>query len=443
MASPPKTHYAKSGDVHIAYQVVGDGPRDLVVVPGAFSHLELFWEDAGYVRWVEQLADFARVISFDKRGQGLSDRAVAAPTLEERMDDVRAVMEAANSERAAVLGMSEGGALAVLFAASNPEKTSALILYATYARLSWAPDYPTGWRQEAVEALWPYREAHWGEGAGVESFAPSRANDPAFRQWWGKMERLSASPADIAALDRMNLQIDVRHVLPAIRVPTLVLHREGDRVVPVSTGRDLSEQIPGAKFVALPGTDHLPFTEDSEQLAGEIEEFLTGVRHAAEPDRILATVLFVDIVGSTEHAARLGDHRWRDLLESYYRLVERQLARFGGRKIGTAGDGVFASFDGPARAVRCATAIREAVPGLGIGVRAGVHTGECEIVGDNLGGIAVHIGARVCAAAAPAEVLVSSTVKDLVAGSGIKFADRGVQILKGVPGEWRLFAVEQ
>jgi len=435
------TKYARSGSVHIAYQLVGDGARDLVVVPGIFSHLELFWEDPGFTRWMNRLTTFARVIAFDKRGQGLSDRAVAVPTLEERMDDVRAVMEAAGSERAAVLGMSEGAALATLFAASNPAKTSALILFGTRARWAWAPDYPSGRRPEEITATVNGIEAHWGEGAMLPRFAPSRVSDPAFKQWWGRLERMSASPADIVALLRMILEIDLRQVLPTIRVPTLVLHRRDELVAPFEDGRYLAELIPGAKFVALDGSDHWPWTQGADELTNEIEEFLTGVRRAAEPDRILATVLFVDIVGSTEQAARLGDRRWRDLLESYYGQAERQIARFGGRKIGTAGDGIFASFDGPARAVRSAIAIRDAVQALGIEVRAGAHTGECEIVGDNLGGIAVHIGARICSAADPAEVLVSGTVKDLVSVSGLRFSDRTARPLKGLPDNWRLFAV--
>jgi pimeloyl-ACP methyl ester carboxylesterase len=435
------TKYAKSGNVHVAYQVLGDGPRDLVISPGIYSHVELLWENPGYARWMERLTTFARVIAFDKRGQGLSDRGFAAPPLEERMDDVRAVMDAAGSERAAIMGISEGGALAILFAASYPARTTALILFGTCARWVWAPDHPWALQPEQQAAFLEHWETHWGEPAVFEQFAPSGKDDPAFRQWWGRLERMSASPSDIIALLKMVFDIDLRNVLPSIQVPTLVLHRRGDQAAAFEGGRYLAEHIPNARFVELDGSDHWPWTEGADELADEIEEFLTGVRPAMEPDRILATVLFIDIVGSTDQAARLGDRRWRDVLENYYKLVERQLARFGGRKIGTAGDGVFASFDGPARAVRSALAIREAVPELGIGVRAGVHTGECEIVGDNLGGIAVHIGARICDAAGAAEVLVSSTVKDLVAGSGLRFADRGARPLKGVPDEWHLFAV--
>jgi len=435
------TKYAKSGNVHVAYQVLGEQQRDLVIVPGIFSHLELFWEDPGYTHWMQRLTTFARVIAFDKRGQGLSDRGVATPTLEERMDDVRAVMDAVGSERASIMGVSEGAALALLFAASHPERIGALILFGTCARWSWAPDYPSGLTPERVAATLNAIETRWGEGAMVERFAPSRKDDPAFRHWWGRLERMSASPADMMTLIRMVCEIDLRDVLPTIWVPTLVLHRRGELVVPLAGARYLAEHIPNAKLVELDGSDHWPWTEGAVELSEEIEEFLTGARHATEPDRVLATVLFVDIVGSTDHAARLGDRRWRDLLESYYSLVERQIVRFGGRKVGTAGDGVFASFDGPARAVRCAMSVRESAPGIGINVRAGLHTGECEVVGDNLGGIAVHIGARICEVATPDEILVSSTLRDLVAGSGLHFSPRGSPPLKGVPEERSLFAV--
>jgi pimeloyl-ACP methyl ester carboxylesterase len=441
VAAVVATKYAKSGNVHIAYQVIGNGPRDLVISPGIFSHLELFWEDPSYARWMERLQSFARVIAFDKRGQGLSDRGFATPPLEERMDDVRAVMDAAGSERAAVMGISEGGALAILFAATYPARTTALILFGTAARWAWAPDYQWARTPEQIAQVMSRWEAHWGEPAVAQQFAPSRKDDPAFLQWWGKLERMSTSPSDVNGLLKTIFDIDLRNVLRSIKVPTLVLHRVGEVVVPLQSGRHLAEHIPNAKLVELNGSDHWPWTEGADDLTNEIQEFLTGTRPSPEPDRVLATVLFVDIVGSTDRLARLGDQRWRDVLESYYALVGRQVSRFGGRKIDTAGDGVFASFDGPARAVRCATAIRDAVPGLGLDVRAGVHTGECEIIGDRLGGIAVHIGARVAANAGSCEVLVSSTVKDLVAGSGIKVADRGIRALKGVPGEWRLFAV--
>jgi pimeloyl-ACP methyl ester carboxylesterase len=437
MKAPIK--YAKSGDIHVAYQVFGEGRSDLVVVPGVVAHLELSWEDPIHAHAMERLGSFARVIVFDKRGQGLSDRGVAAPTLEERMDDVRAVMDAAGSERAALFGVSEGGALASLFAASHPVRTSALILFGTRARWSWAPDYPTGTPPEGASWFSKTIESAWGSGLAVDRLAPSRSKDPGFREWWGKLERMSASPADIVSLYRMIFEIDTRAVLSAIRVPSLVLHRKHDPL-PIAEGRYVAERIPGARFVELEGTDHIPWSTGADELIDEIEEFLTGVRRVPEPDRVLTTVLFVDIVGSTDEAARLGDRNWRDLLERYYAVARRQIARFNGREIRTAGDGMFASFDGPARAVRSALAIRDAVGALSVRVRAGVHTGECEIMGDNLGGIAVHIGARVCEAAAPDEVLVSSTVKDLVAGAGLRFADRGDHALRGVPESWKLFA---
>ena len=439
MVVTPAIKYAKSGDIHIAYQAFGEGRSDLVAVPGVVAHLELAWEDPIHAHAMERLASFARVIAFDKRGQGLSDRGVAAPTLEERMDDVRAVMDAAGSERAAILGVSEGGALASLFAASYPERTSALILFGSRARWSWAPDYPTGTPAEAAGGFLRAIESLWGTGLAVDRLAPSRSKDQAFREWWSKLERTSASPADIVALYRMIFEIDTRRVLPAIRVPTLVLHRNHDPL-PIAEGRYLADRIPGAKFVELEGTDHIPWSTGADELIDEIEEFLTGARRIPEPDRVLTTVLFVDIVGSTDEAARLGDGKWRDLLQRYYAAVRRQIVRFNGREIGTAGDGMFASFDGPARAVRAALAIRDAVSALSLRVRAGVHTGECEIMDHNLGGIAVHIGARVCETAAPDEVLVSSTVKDLVAGAGLRFIDRGQHPLKGVPEEWKLFA---
>jgi len=348
-------------------------------------------------------------------------------------------MDAAGSERAAVFGVSEGGALASLFAASYPARTSALILFGTRARWSWAPDYPMGTRAEGASAFMPAIESMWGSGLAVDRLAPSRSKDQAFREWWGKLERMSASPADIVALYRMIFEIDTRAVLSAIRVPTLVLHRKQD-ALPIAEGRYLAERIPRAKFVELEGTDHIPWSTGADQLVDEIEEFLTGARRVPEPDRVLTTMLFIDIVGSTDEAAQLGDHKWRDLLERYYAVARRQIARFNGREIGTAGDGMFASFDGPARAVRSALAIRDAVGAMSLRVRAGVHTGECEIMGDNLGGIAVHIGARVCEAAAPDEVLVSSTVKDLVAGAGLHFVDRGAHALKGVPESWNVKA---
>ena len=434
----PETRYAKSGDVHIAYQVVGAGLIDLVLVPGFVSHVEGWWEEPLCARFLERLASFSRLILFDKRGTGLSDREAGVPTLEQRMDDVRAVMAAAGSERAAVLGISEGGAMSALFAATYPERTAALVLYGTFAEFrSWVPT------PQQFEHFLHAIDETWGTGQSLPRFAPSVADDPRIRRWWARFERAGASPGAAMALMRMNSEIDVRHVLPAIRVPTLVLHRTGDVTVDVEAGRYQAAHIPGAKYVELSGVDHLLFVGDSEATLDEIEEFLTGVRPVAEPDRVLATVLFTDIVGSTKLAARLGDRRWRDLLDAHHAAVRRELARVRGREVKTAGDGFLATFDGPARAIRCAGAISATVRTLGIEVRAGLHTGEIELIGEDVGGIAVHVGARVAALAGPGEVLVSSTVKDLVAGSGLRFEDRGVRHLEGIPEEWRLFALKR
>jgi class 3 adenylate cyclase len=360
------------------------------------------------------------------------------------MDDVRAVMDAAGSERAVLLGVSEGATMSILFAATHPERTEALVLYGGMARSTWAPDYPWATPADALlESAAEFTAPAWGSGENLEIFAPSLAEDVAARRWWGKLERMGASPAMMLQIFQTFLETDVRPALPLVRARTLVLHRRGDRVVSVHAGRWMAEQIRGARFVELPGIDHAVWAGDVDAVIGEIEEFLTGARAAEdeELDRVLATVMFVDVVGSTERAAALGDGRWRELLESYYAVVRRELARFRGREVKTVGDGVLATFDGPARGIRAARAINAGVGPLGIEVRAGLHTGECELMGDDVGGIAVHIGARVGALAAPGEVLVSSTVKDLVAGSGIEFTDRGIQNLKGVPGEWRLFAV--
>lgn len=440
MPSPPKTQYAKSGDLHIAYQVTGTGPPDLVFVPGFVSHLEYQWEHPESARFLERLSSFSRLIRFDKRGTGLSDRVGGIPTLEQRMDDVRAVMDAVGSERAALFGISEGGPMSLLFAATYSGRTSALVLYGSYARRAWSPDHPFGRTGEEMGRIIETMEREWGGPVGVEIWVPSMAGDERFRHWWANYLRLAGSPGTAVSVMRMNMEIDVRHVLPVIRVPTLVIHRTGDRLTRVEQGRYLAERIPGARLAELPGDDHVPFF-NSDQIIDEVEEFLTGTRHATEADRVLATVLFTDIVGSTERAAALGDRKWRELVEGYYLLARRELTRFRGREVDTAGDGFFASFDGPARAVRCAEAIAAGVRSLGIEIRAGLHTGECEVIGDKVGGIAVHIGARVASLARAGEVLVSSTVKDLVAGSGISFEDRGTQTLKGVPGEWRLFAV--
>jgi class 3 adenylate cyclase len=440
----PETRYAKSGDVNIAYQVVGDGPFDLVHVPPFVSNLELQWENPDERRYFERLASFCRLIMFDKRGTGLSDR-VAVATLEERMDDLRAVMDAAGSQQAAVYGGSEGGALSILFTATYPERVSALALYGAYPRMAWAPDYPDGIPADVWDELLPSLEENWGRGqeGGLPLWAltPGRADDPVFRRAHGRWERLSASPGAAVAIQAMIREIDVRHLLSAIRVPTLVVYRTAD-VAHASGSRYLGAHIPGAKVVELQGDTYFPYLGDQDAILDEIEEFLTGVRPAHVPDRALATVLFTDIVASTQRAAALGDDEWTRILDHHDALAAHEVDRHRGRRIKTTGDGMVASFDGPARAVRCAQAICGAVQSLGIEVRAGLHTGEIELRGDDIGGIAVHIGARVSALAGPSEVLVSSTVKDLVAGSGITFADRGNHVLKGVPDEWRVFAVE-
>jgi len=437
----PETRYTKSGDVNIAYQVTGRGPLDLVFVAGWVSHLEYAWEDPAFARFLDRLGSFSRLIRFDKRGTGLSDRVTELPTLEERMDDVRAVMDAVGSERAALFGFSEGGSMCALFAATYPKRTSALILFGAFAKRIWSPDYPWAPTPEERQRFFDAIEQGWGGIVDLETLAPSAAPDPQFRDWWSTYLRLGASPGAALAHARMNTEIDIRHVLGSIRVPTLVLHRTGDQDANVEEGRYIAARIPGARFVELPGSDHLPFVGDAEAVLAEVEVFLTGMRTSPEPERILATVLFADIVDSTRHAADLGDSRWRDLLGAYYALIRRNLAAFRGREIDTAGDGVLATFDGPARAIRCACAIRDAARGLGIEIRAGLHTGECEVLGAKLSGIAVHIGARVAALAGAGEVFVSSTVKDLVSGSGLQFDDQGPHALKGVEEEWRLFAV--
>ena len=442
MTDLPSTRYAKSGDCHIAYQVVGDGPIDVVFVPGFVSHLEHSWDDPRLAHFFRRLASFSRLILFDKRGTGMSDAVPVQqlPTLEQRMDDVRAVMDAAGSQRAALVGVSEGGPLNLLFAASHPERTSAMVIVASYARIAWAADHPFGASAEAERQLLDRIDEGWGSGVLLGAFAPSLAHDAVARAWWARFQRQAASPGATVALMRMAFEIDVRAVLPAIRVPSLVLHRAGDRLVPAEHGRDLARRIPGARYVELPGTDHFFFSGDADAYLDRIEEFLTGERNAGSSERVLATVLFADIVGSTERAAQIGDVRWRELLEAFYSVARRQLERFRGREVDSAGDGLFAAFDGPARAIRCGAAIGDGARALGVELRVGVHTGECELIGAKYGGIAVHIGARVAAHARPGEVLVSGTVKDLVAGSGIAFADRGAHALKGVPGEWRLYA---
>jgi len=437
-----RTEYARSGNLHIAYQVLGRGPLDLVYVPGWVSHGELAWEEPTLARFFHRLASFSRLILFDKRGTGLSDRVPneAPATLDERMDDVRAVLEAVGSQRAAIFENSEGGSMSVLFAATHPERTVALVTFGIFAKRLFSPDYPWAPTPEQRERAYDLVEREWGRDMDLTDLAPTVAGNEPFKQRLATYFRRSASPGAAVALLRMNTLIDVREVLPAIRVPTLILHRTGDRDANVEEGRWIASRISGARFVELPGYDHLPWVGDQDALLDEVEEFLTGVRRGPDPNRILATVLFTDIAGSTELAARLGDRAWRELLEMHHLLVRKELVRFRGREVDTAGDGFLALFDGPTRAMRCALAIRDAVRHLGMEIRAGVHTGEVEGEGDKVRGIAVHAGARVAAAAKAGEVLVSGTVKDLAAGSGIQLSKRGRHVLKGVPGEWHLFA---
>ncbi len=442
-----EVRYARSGDIHIAYSVTGPtqpsasagGALDLIYVPSWISQLEHYWEDPGVARYFGRMASFSRLILFDRRGSGLSDPLPRAPTLEEQMDDVVAVMDAAGSERAGVFAQLEGGAMAAMFAATHPERTTALALYAAMPRMSWAPDYDWAIRREDRQAR---LGRNWGDGSSIDSLAPRSASNQRLREWFGRLERLAASPGTAAKLSMMNAEVDVRAVLPSIQAPTLVLHREADQAIDVRHAQYLADHIPGARLVLLPGDETISFGPESAPLLDEVEEFFTGARPVADSERILATVMFSDIVDSTRKAAELGDRRWRDTLESIASAVGRELRRFRGRPVKTMGDGFLATFDGPARAIRCATAIRDtALSQFGLEVRSGLHTGEIEVIGDDVGGIAVHIGARVGSSAGPGEVLVSGTVKDLVVGSGIAFEDRGERELKGVPGTWRLFAV--
>jgi pimeloyl-ACP methyl ester carboxylesterase len=432
--------------VNIAYQTLGDAPLDLVFVMGWVSHLEYFWKEPRFARFLRRLASFSRLILFDKRGTGLSDRVPLSelPTLEQRMDDVRAVLDAVGSERAALCGVSEGGPMSALFAATYPEKTSALVMIGTYAKRVRDDDYPWAPTVEEREKFFEEMREHWGGPVGVEERAPSAASDPRFRDWWAEYLRMGASPGAALALTKMNAEIDVRHVLPTVRVPTLVIHREGDECLKVEEGRYVAAAIPGARYVELPGEDHLPFVGDQDAILDEVEEFLTGVRHTIEPDRVLATVLFLSIADSPARSAELGEARWQDLLARLRAHVGKEVDWFRGREIDMTGAGALATFDGPARAIRAACAIREYAARLGVEVRAGLHTGECDLTGDGrVGGLAVEIGRAVRDSAAPGEVLVTSTVRDLVAGSGIGFAERGALTPTDAFGEWRLFRVNR
>jgi class 3 adenylate cyclase len=436
----PKTRYARSGGLNIAYQVVGDGPIDLVHIPGAMSHLDLQWEHPGYARFIRRLSSFARVIVYDKRGTGLSDPLSEAPSLEERIDDARAVMDELEVGDAAVFGCSEGATLAAFLAATYPERVSAAVLYGAFARARPdPPDYPWGWDDWTIQVYTEGAVEAWGEGWTLNLLAPSFLADESEREWWGRLERASVSPSQMLVYLAANMELDIREVLPSVQAPTLLLHRAGD-MVPIEGARYIAERVPGARLVELAGDDHWPWLLDPDEVCDHVERFLTGTRRAPEPDRVLATVMFTDIVASTERAAQVGDRRWRELLEAHEDLIRRELERHQGREVKTTGDGFLATFDGPARAVRCANAAAEEVRRLGVDIRVGLHTGECELRNSDIGGIAVHIGARVMGVAEPGEVLVSSTVKDLTVGSDIAFDDRGEHELKGVPGEWRLFA---
>jgi class 3 adenylate cyclase len=439
----PETRYARSGEVSIAYQAFGEGPPDIIWVSGVISNVEYQWAEPRFASYLRRMGAFGRIIRFDKRGTGLSDSVGGVPTLEQRMDDVRAVLDDAGSERAIVLGAVEGSPIATLFAATYPERTIALVLYGSYVKTVWAPDFPWAPRFEDWVKAIDEAARGWGTRAycdeTIAKLTPTADED--FRRFWGAYMRFGASPAAAAALMQMNMQIDVREILGAIRVPTLILHRRGDPVVDVNQSRYMAERIPAARYVELEGVDQIPFVGDAEAVLREVEAFVKGVHDSAEADRMLATVFFTDIVDSTKRAAELGDQRWRELLEAHRTVIRGLLARFRGHEVDTAGDGFLATFDGPARAVECACEAIDATAELGLELRVGLHTGECEVSNGHVTGIAVHIGARVAAEAGPGEVVVSQTVKDLVAGSQLAFAERGVVELKGVPGEWRLFTV--
>ena len=439
--SRPQTSYAWNDGTALAYQVVGASGPDLLLMPGSVSHLEVLWDEPRVHRFLTRLAGFCRLIIMDPRGLGLSDRLTESPTLQDRVDDLLSVLDAAESERATLFGNADSGPPCIAATVSHPDRVDGLILCGTYAKASWSGDYPWGWTDEEFADFGRSVRDGWGKTEGMERVAPSMAGDQAFLQWSATLMRLGASPRAVLLLGEMTMAVDVRPLLPQIAVPTLVMHRIGERINQVDHGRYLADRIPGARWVELPGDDFLLWAGDTDVIADEVEEFLTGRRGGAEPTRVVATVMFTDVVGSTERAQALGDRAWADLLEVHYARVRAELRRFGGREIDTAGDGFLISFDSPTSAITCARAVLVSMHEIGVDLRIGMHTGECDVVGDKLRGIAVHVGARVASKAGAGEALVSHTVKDLVAGSGIEFQDRGVFELKGVPGEWHLYSV--
>jgi len=439
--SPPETSYAWNEGTALAYQVVGDGGQDLLFVPGSITHLEVLWQRASVERFLLRLAGFSRLVLMDPRGLGLSDRLTDVPSLEERVADLLAVLDAAGSERAALFGHADSGPACIAAAARHPERVSHLILCETYAKGCRSEDYPFGWTDADYARFEQSVREEWGREAAPSDAAPSAVGDEGFRRWYATLMRQGASPRAVLLLGEMTRNVDVRDLLPTLDLPALVMHRAGDEVCEVAHGRHLAEQIRGARWVELPGEDFVLWAGDTDAIADEVEEFLTGRRVGPEPTRVVVTVMFTDVVGSTARADAIGDRAWADLVQEHGARVRKEVERFGGREIDDAGDGLFAAFDAATSAIRCAQAVRTAVAELGIELRIGLHTGECELVGDKLRGIGVHIGARVAAAAGPGEILVSRTVKDVATGSGFRFEDAGEHELKGVPDRWRLHRI--
>jgi pimeloyl-ACP methyl ester carboxylesterase/DNA-binding winged helix-turn-helix (wHTH) protein len=438
-----QTHYARNGDVNIAYQVIGEGPVDIVFVMGWVSHLEYFWRHHAFASFLDRLASFSRLILFDKRGTGLSDRVPIdqLPTLEQRMEDVHAVMDAVGSERAVLVGVSEGGPMCSLFAATYPERTAGLVMIGTYAKRIRDEDYPWAPTEEQREAFFDLMRREWGGPVGIDERAPSLAKDGEFRNWWAEYLRMGASPGAAVALTKMNAEIDVRDVLPLVRVPTLVIHREGDMCLRVEEGRYVASRIPDARYVELSGVDHLPFVGDQAEILDEIEQFITGLNIVGEYDRVLATVLSISWADPQGEAAKRGDDEWNELIERSRDYVRRKLELFRGRIISVGDNETLAAFDGPARAIRCAVAVTEGAKKLSISVRTGLHTGECDVIEDSLGGFAVALAQKIAELSENSNILVSRTVKDLVAGSGLEFKEFGTRTFDGVEGKWRLFCV--